>query len=36
VSEAFRRDDLEGFAARLGVAPPFFRPEDRAPALRPG
>ena len=31
-----KRDDLESFAARLGVPPPFFRPEDRAPALRPG
>jgi hypothetical protein len=36
VSEAFRRDDLEAFAARLGVPAPFFRPEDKAPALRPG
>jgi hypothetical protein len=36
VSEAFRRDDLEAFAARLGVPAPFFRAEDQAPALRPG
>jgi peroxiredoxin len=36
VSEAFRRDDLEGFAARLGLSGPLFRAEDRAPGLRPG
>jgi hypothetical protein len=36
VSEAFRRADLESFAAELGVPAPFFRLEDKAPALRPG
>jgi hypothetical protein len=36
VAEAFRRADLEAFAARLQVPPPFFLPGDDAPALRPG
>jgi hypothetical protein len=36
VSEAFRRDDLEAFAARLGARAPLFRPDDKVPALRPG
>jgi hypothetical protein len=36
VSEAFRRADLEAFAQRLGVPEPFFRPGEKAPALRPG
>jgi hypothetical protein len=36
VSEAFRRADLEAFARRLGTPEPFFRPGDKAPALRPG
>jgi hypothetical protein len=36
VSEAFRRDDLESFAARLGVSGSLFTPEDDAPRLRPG
>jgi hypothetical protein len=35
-SEAFRRDDLQGFADRLGVQAPFFRPDEKVPALRPG
>jgi hypothetical protein len=36
VSEAFRRADLEAFAARLHAPPPLFLPGDDAPALRPG
>jgi len=36
VAEGFRRADLETFAARLEVPPPFFLPGDDAPALRPG
>jgi hypothetical protein len=36
VAEAFRRADLEAFAARLQVPPPLFLPGDDAPALRPG
>jgi hypothetical protein len=36
VAEAFRRADLEAFAARLQVPPPFFLPGDDAPVLRPG
>jgi redoxin len=36
VSEAFRRDDLEAFAARLGLGGPLFRAEDPVPGLRPG
>jgi hypothetical protein len=36
VSEGFSRADLEAFAERLGVTPPLFLPEDRAPAMRPG
>ena len=36
VAEAFRRADLEAFAARLHMPPPFFLPGDDAPALRPG
>jgi peroxiredoxin len=33
---AFRRTDVEEAAARLGIGPPFFPPDDTAPALRPG
>jgi len=36
MAEAFRRADLEAFAARLEVPPPLFGPGDDAPALRPG
>jgi AhpC/TSA family len=36
VAEGFRRADLEAFAARLEVPPPFFVPGDDAPPLRPG
>jgi hypothetical protein len=36
VAEAFRRADLEVFAARLQVPAPLFLPGDDAPALRPG
>jgi len=36
VAEAFRRADLEAFAARLEVPPPLFGPGDDAPGLRPG
>lgn len=36
VSEGFRRDDIEAFAGRLGLAPPLFVPEDNAPAQKPG
>jgi len=36
VSEGFDRRELEAFAERLGVVGPLFRPEDRAPAFRPG
>ncbi len=32
----FRRSDLEGFATALGVEGPFFTPDDKAPAQRPG
>jgi hypothetical protein len=35
-SEGFHRAALESLAERLGVPPPFFAPEDTAPALRPG
>jgi hypothetical protein len=35
-SEGFERAAIEDLAARLGVAAPFFLPDDRAPALRPG
>ena len=35
-SEGFERAAIEDLAARLGVRPPFFLPEDTAPALRPG
>ena len=34
--EGFNRAELEGFAARLGVAGPLFVPEDNAPAFKPG
>ena len=34
--QAFNRAELEGFAARLGVAGPLFVPEDNAPATKPG
>jgi hypothetical protein len=34
--QAFNRAELEGFAARLGVAGPLFVPEDDAPATKPG
>lgn len=36
VSEAFRKADLEAFAARLGVAGPLFAPDDPMPAFKPG
>ena len=36
VAKAFRRADLEAFAARLQVPPPLFLAGDDAPALRPG
>jgi hypothetical protein len=36
VSEAFHRAELEELAARLGVAPPLFTPEDKAPVMKPG
>lgn len=35
-SIGLRRSDLEGFAARLGVAGPLFTPEDGIPEFRPG
>jgi hypothetical protein len=35
-SEGFRRDDIEAFAGRLGLAPPLFVAEDKAPAQKPG
>jgi hypothetical protein len=35
-SEGFRRDDIEAFAGKLGVAAPLFVPEDKAPAQKPG
>jgi peroxiredoxin len=35
VCEAFRRAELESFAARWGAAP-LFEADDPAPALRPG
>ena len=34
--EGFNRAEIEGFAARLGVAGPLFVPEDNAPATKPG
>jgi hypothetical protein len=34
--EGFRRQDLEEFAARLGVEGPFFGADDGAPARKPG
>lgn len=36
VSEGFRRDAVEAFAASAGHALPFFPEGDAAPALRPG
>jgi peroxiredoxin len=36
VGEAFRKSDLEAFAARLGVAGPLFPPDDPMPAFKPG
>lgn len=36
VSEGFSRDDIESFAARLGLEPPLFVPADKAPAHKPG
>ena len=36
VVEAFNRAELEAFADRLGVPPPLFVPEDKAPAFKPG
>ena len=35
-SEGFQRAAVEDFAQRIGVTPPFFLPDDKAPALRPG
>jgi peroxiredoxin len=34
--QGFNRAELEGLAARLGVAGPLFVPEDNAPAYTPG
>ncbi len=34
--EAFRKSDLEAFAARVGVAGPLFPPDDPMPAFKPG
>jgi peroxiredoxin len=34
--EGFDRAEIEGFAARLGVAGSLFVPEDKAPAFKPG
>lgn len=36
VSEAFRKPDLEAFAARLGVAGPLFAADDPMPSFKPG
>ncbi len=36
ISEAFRRADLEAFAARLGVDGELFAPDEKVPAFRPG
>jgi len=36
ITEAFHRQDLEDYAERLGVPPPLFTPEDKAPAFKPG
>jgi hypothetical protein len=36
VSEGFRRDAVEAFAASAGHALPFFTEADTAPPLRPG
>lgn len=35
-SEAFRRADLEAFAARLGVKGPLFAGHENVPTFRPG
>ena len=35
-SLGFQRAAIEDLAQRIGVKPPFFLPEDTAPALRPG
>jgi hypothetical protein len=35
-SEGFQRAAIEDLAQRIGVRPPFFLPDDKAPALRPG
>jgi hypothetical protein len=34
--EGFSRDEMERLAAEAGIPGPFFRPEDTAPARRPG
>jgi peroxiredoxin len=36
ISEAFRRADVESFAAQLGVPAPLYGPQEKVPALRPG
>ncbi len=36
VSEAFRKADLEAFAARLGVEGALFAADDAMPAFKPG
>ncbi len=36
VSEAFRKPDLEAFAARLGVAGPLLAADDPMPSFKPG
>lgn len=36
VSEGFRRDDLESFAARLGASAPLFTADDTVPPRKPG
>jgi peroxiredoxin len=35
-AEGFSRDDLQAFAAALGLAAPLFSPDDSAPPRRPG
>jgi hypothetical protein len=36
VAEGFKRAEMEAFAARFGLGAPFFKPGEKAPALRPG
>jgi hypothetical protein len=35
-SEGFQRAAIEDLAQRIGISPPFFLPDEKAPALRPG